>query len=129
MSAEQQKREFLWPDVPSSSEVITYCPFGVNRTCDTGGLSSSINVLRHWPVEVSQMRHSPSCEPKKHRTSGMAPVTYTWLDWASARVVARGQPFTRHNQRPVPIEVDRGNWVRMGRQNLQASPCLHVPQP
>ena len=37
-------------------------PLGENLTNETGGLSSSIRVLRHWPVAVSQMRHSPSYE-------------------------------------------------------------------
>ena len=39
-------------------------PLGENLTKETGGLSSSISVLRHWPVAVSQMRHSPSYEPE-----------------------------------------------------------------
>lgn len=33
-----------------------YFPFGENFTKDTGGLSSSINVFRHWPDAVSQIR-------------------------------------------------------------------------
>lgn len=33
-----------------------YLPLGENFTKDTGGLSSSINVLRHCPEAVSQIR-------------------------------------------------------------------------
>lgn len=33
-----------------------YFPFGENLTNETGGLSSSINVLRHCPDAVSQIR-------------------------------------------------------------------------
>ena len=37
-----------------------YLPLGENLTNDTGGLSSSIRVLRHCPEAVSQIRHKPS---------------------------------------------------------------------
>ena len=37
---------------------------GGTLTNETGGLSSSMRVLRHWPVAVSQMRHSPSYDPE-----------------------------------------------------------------
>ncbi len=33
-----------------------YFPFGENLTNETGGLSSSIKVLRHWPDAVSHIR-------------------------------------------------------------------------
>ncbi len=35
-----------------------YFPFGENLAKDTGGLLSSTIVLRHWPVDVSQIRLS-----------------------------------------------------------------------
>lgn len=46
----------------SNVEARMYFPFGENLTKLTGGLSSSMRVLRHCPVEVSQIRISPSYE-------------------------------------------------------------------
>lgn len=43
---------------------------------------------------------------------------------AAEPVVAR-----RHNQRTVPIEVDRTDRIRVGRQRLQALASPHVPDP
>lgn len=40
----------------SSVAAKMYFPLGENFTNDTGGLSSSINVLRHWPEAVSHIR-------------------------------------------------------------------------
>lgn len=40
----------------SRVEARMYLPFGENLTNETGGLSSSMSVLRHWPDAVSQMR-------------------------------------------------------------------------
>jgi len=37
-----------------------YFPFGENFTNETGGLSSSIRVLRHCPEAVSHIRQRPS---------------------------------------------------------------------
>ena len=42
-----------------NKNLLNILPLGENFTKLTGGLSSSINVFRHWPDAVSHIRHSP----------------------------------------------------------------------
>ena len=51
-----------------------YLPLGENFTNETGGLSSSMSVFKHWPEAVSQIRLNKSSKlttrAKKARTVG-----------------------------------------------------------
>ena len=54
------KGKMLRKEYLSKVAARMYLPLGENLTNETGGLSSSMSVLRHWPDVVSQMRHRPS---------------------------------------------------------------------
>lgn len=55
---EQQKEKACTTILKQELQKFIYLPFGENFTKLTGGLSSSINVFRLWPLAASQMRQS-----------------------------------------------------------------------
>lgn len=78
----------------------------------TGGLSVSMRVFKHVPVATSQIRLL--CQ-------------WQWPEEKEKQAVPEAVVASRDNQGSVTVEVDSGDWVRVGWECFQTLACFHVP--
>ncbi len=79
-----------------------YFPLGENLTNDTGGLSSSIKVLRHCPEAVSQIRLKWHLVVLKIDRK----YFFTFGEYLPKAIVT-----ARDNKRTITVEMDSCNWI------------------
>ena len=87
------RRERIWKWYADMLRKNHWLPLGENLTKETGGLSSSIKVFRHWPGETFY---------DSGNYFQFLKINFTWgcVPNPAESIVA-----TAHNQTPVPTEI------------------------
>ena len=130
----------LWPTNLSRVAANMYLPLGENLTKETGGLSSSTSVFRHFPVVVSHIRLHKDITCKC--TLGQcvcvcvcvcvcACALSTWSGCPRSNGMQSNSPHAivaaGDNERPIPVEVDCRDGVRVGGKCFQTLTCPNIP--